>query len=460
MRKLLAEGSRLLLALILALIAWVVAVNEEDPIQTDAYPDSLPVQVVNKPEGSVIVNEITERIEVTVRAPRSSWESLTPGKFQAVLNLAGLDNDRHNVPVNVTSIDEAVEIIDWKPRSLAVRLEPFVSREFKVQVVLHGNVAEGFEEGLPEVTPPTVTVSGAELWVQEVDRAEVDIFLRNNKEDEVDTRLVQLKDELGNAMGLVNVEPTQVTVRVPISLKRGNKEVAVRPGELLGLPAAGYYMSSISIDPKAVVIFGPPSVIDQVSSLETEVIDMNGVNSTLVTQAALQLPEGVSVIGREPFAEVTINIDPIQTCSSLEQKAIEFQGLGEELGVNFDPSVVDLILCGPLPRLDRLQRRIQDLHVVVDLNGLEPGTHSVTPAVLPLDEITVKSILPEIVEVTIYRLPTPTPTNTPTPTPTPTSTNTPTPTPTPTATPTPTSTPSPTPTRTHTPTPRPTGSGG
>jgi YbbR domain-containing protein len=458
LRKLLAEGSRLLLALILALIAWVVAVNEEDPVQTDVYPSPVPVQIVNKPENSVIVNQITEQIELTLRAPRSSWESLTPSKFQAVLNLQGLSDDTHNVPVSVASIDQAVEVIDWKPRSLAVRLEPLVSKEVEVQVILHGNVAEGFEEGQPVVTPPAVTVSGAEIWVQEVNRAEVDIFLRNNKEDAVDTRLVQLKDDSGNTVGFVDIEPEQVTIRVPISLKRGNKEVAVRPGELLGLPAAGYYMSSISIDPKAIVIFGPPSVIEQVSSLETEPINMSGANGSIVTQAALQLPEGVSVIGREPFAEVTINIDPIQTCSSLEQKAIEFQGLGEGLGVNADPGVVDLILCGPLPRLDRLQRRIQDLHVVVDLTELEPGTHSVTPAVLPLDEITVKSILPEVVEVTIFRLPTPTPTPTNTPTPTPTVTHTPTPTPTPTATPTPTSTPRPTATRT--PTPRPTGSGG
>ena len=226
MKKLLAEGSTMLLALILALMVWVVAENEEDPIQTDLYPEPIPVRIINQPENSVIVNqqtdsatinEISKKIEVTIRAPRSSWESLTPGKFQAVVDLKGLSNDRHNVSITVDSIDKAVEIIDWKPRSLAVRLEPFMSQEFEVQVTLHGNVAEGFEEGKPIVTPPRVTVSGAEMWVSEVARAEVDVYLRDNKEDKVNTQLIQLKDENDNTMRLVDVNPSQVTVRIPIA---------------------------------------------------------------------------------------------------------------------------------------------------------------------------------------------------------------------------------------------------
>jgi YbbR domain-containing protein len=459
LRKLFTEGSTLLLAVILALIVWIVAVNEEDPIVTDPYPEKLFIELVNGAEDIEVVTDITERVEVEIRAPRSSWESLTREKFRAELNLNGLDGGTHNVPLAVTCIDEAVEIIDWRPKSVAVKLEPLITRTLEVQVRILGNAAEGFEEKPPIVTPTRVTVSGAEIWVSKVASAGVDLFLRNNKEDVEEERPVYLRDEADRVVGFVEVTPPQVTVLVPIAQKRGNKEVTVLLGEFLGRPVTGHHVRGVSIDPSTVVIFGPPAVIDQISTLETESINISGANDDVVTQVALNLPEGVTVVGRDAFVEVTISIESTQSCITLQQKSVEFQGLGDGLGRTVSPDSVDVILCGPVPRLEALQRRIQDIHVVLDLTGLQVGTHSVEPAVLPLDDITVENILPGIVEVEIFELPTPTPTptftptSTPTATPTPTATSTPTPTPTPTFTPTPTTTHTRTPTPTHTPTP-------
>ena len=460
MRKLLTEGSTLLLAVILALIVWVAAVNEEDPVVHEAFPEKLAIEIVNEPEGIELVTDITERVNVEIRAPRSSWESLTRDKLSVVLDLNGLPSGTHNVPIKVACIDEAVEIADWRPKSVAVKLEPFINREIQVQANLLGSVAEGFEADTPVIDPPMVIVSGAESWASRVDRAKVDVILTNNKEDVNRAYRVSLLDKEDRVAGFVTVSPPEVNVRVPVTQKRGYKEVPVVLGERIGRVASGYNVSGVSANPSSVLIFGPPAVIQGISYLDTESIDISGAKDDMVTQVALSLPEGVSVIGREPSVEATINVDPTRSCITVEQKSIEFQGLGEGLGKTTSPGLVDVILCGPLPRLETLQRRIQDLHVVLDLTGLEVGTYSMAPAVLPLDEITVENILPGIVEVEIFVLPTPTPTPTFTPTPMPTATSTPAPTLTPTATSTPTVTPTRTPTPSRTSTPSPTSAGG
>jgi YbbR domain-containing protein len=87
---------------------------------------------------------------------------------------------------------------------------------------------------------------------------------------------------------------------------------------------------------------------------------------------------------------------------------------------------VDVILAGPLPILTTLQPL--DVRVVLDLAGLLPGEYTVAPRVeiIPLG-VTIESVVPGLIEVTVAIAPTPTPTPlvTPIPLPTPTPTETP-----------------------------------
>jgi hypothetical protein len=108
---------------------------------------------------------------------------------------------------------------------------------------------------------------------------------------------------------------------------------------------------------------------------------------------------------------------------------------------------VVVLVSGPLPVLDQLKK--EDVRVILDVTGLEPGTYSLTPQVSLLPEkLRAESVLPAQIEVVITVGVTPSVTpGTPTPTPTAT----------PSAAPTrrPTSTPSATPTEIFTSTPTP-----
>src|SRR5690606_32388096 len=96
----------------------------------------------------------------------------------------------------------------------------------------------------------------------------------------------------------------------------------------------------------------------------------------------------------------------------------------EDLTVRTSPETVDVIISGPVPQLDRLTD--QDVRVLLDLSGVEPGTYQFAPRVsLGISELRVESILPGSIEVVVEedpppgrRTPTPTPTRTPTAEPT------------------------------------------
>ena len=104
---------------------------------------------------------------------------------------------------------------------------------------------------------------------------------------------------------------------------------------------------------------------------------------------------------------VTINVTAIESSLTL-QSELTIQGLTSGLQATPSPEVVDVILSGPLPKLDTLKPK--DVQVTLNLFDLERGTHKVVPTVIAPEGIKVESILPDTIEVEISVAPTPTPT--------------------------------------------------
>jgi hypothetical protein len=58
-----------------------------------------------------------------------------------------------------------------------------------------------------------------------------------------------------------------------------------------------------------------------------------------------------------------------------------------------------VILSGPIPRLQTLKPN--EVKVIVDLFGLEPGIHKVRPTVFLPDDLRLEAILPDTIEITL-----------------------------------------------------------
>jgi len=427
-----------ILALALATIVWIVAVNEENPIIEDVFKEPIPIQVVNKADNLYLYGDTTDQVRVRIRAPQTSWNSLTAAKFEAKLDLAGLPPGRYDLPIQVTCADRTVRIIEVNPSTRLVRLELIVHRWVPVEVNVLGNPALGYRRRAHTITPDRVQVSGPESMVNQVERAVADLYLRGDEKDTLEREVhLSARDTNGDAVGWVQLDPPTATVRVPIEQEHGFKEVAVR-AVITGQVSSGYWVSNVSVEPATVTIVGSPTALKNIPGyVETTEIDISGAEEDISQQVPLALPNGVSVLGEQAVL-VKINVTAIQGGLTV-QRGLVIQGLAEGYQARSSPDTVDVILSGPLPKLETL--RHGDVVVILNLYGLEEGTHKVTPKVLVPEGIVVESVLPPTIEVLIARGPlptfTPTPEVTPTPTPTPTPTL-PTPTPIPTPTPLPT----------------------
>ncbi len=120
-RRLIERLGTLALSIVLALIVWLIAINQQDPLVQGEYSERVPVTVRGLGQGLQPVQDLSkETVRVVLRAPRSSWDNLTLDDFIAYIDLTGLDQGVHDVDVHAEVVDPRVDIltVTWPEAAL------------------------------------------------------------------------------------------------------------------------------------------------------------------------------------------------------------------------------------------------------------------------------------------------------------------------------------------------------
>ncbi len=403
-----------LLAFALALAVWVTAVTAADPDETQVYPAPIPIEYVGQDPSLILVGNVPQEVEVTLRAPTSIWETFADGEasVRAVVDLSGLDAGTHSVEVQIQIDTRPVRIISVTPRTLDLILEPLVTRTLPVELEMTGTVATGFQLGDVTLDPPQAVISGPQSLVEQVTRLSATLDTTDVRQP-IETALpLQVMDATGAVISGVTIHPDSVQVSLPVTQQSGYRDLAVKV-VTVGRPASGYRPTSVSAFPAIVTVHSDNVTL--VASLpgyvETMPLDLIGAKDDIETNLALDLPAGVTVVG-DPTVLVQVGIAPIEGSITFSYRPVEIIGLETGLTAQVSPVTVDIILSGPLPVLDALF--VSDVVIRVDLTSLAPGTYQLTPTVVITKQgVTVESILPGTVEVIITDpsaiTPTPTP---------------------------------------------------
>ena len=408
MRRWLSEAGTVALALVVALIVWANAEQESNPI---FVMRGVSVSLRGMGAGLALRSLTVESVDVHGRAPEDFWQTGREGDFDAYVDLTELGVGKHQLDVQVASFQPEVQILEVTPPQVTVELERMKQKSVSIRAEVMDSAPFGYDWHTPEVTPPEVQVSGPERYVDSVTTAVVEVYLRTAR-NVVERRLpVSLRGRDGQPVGnVVEWAPRMVTVTVQIEQRPGYRDVSVRVRRE-GQVARGYRISEVAVDPSIVTLFGSPAAIEAVPGyVETTAVNIEGANGNIVERLALIVPENVSVFGAQSVV-VSVGITPIEE-STWVQRVPVIQGLGDGLQVELSPRIVEILVAGPLPRLETLQPG--DVQILLDLTGLEAGTHTLEPSVILPEGIRQETLVPKTIEVKITWISTPTPTITPT----------------------------------------------
>jgi len=412
------------LALLLAVLVWVVAVNEENPIQERVYPQPVPVQVRNLAPDLLLMGNPSLQTSVTIRAPQLVWNTLTLDRIHVTADLKQVGAGTYAVPLVAVLDLPTARVTRVNPASLTLTIEKRATREMPVRLEQNGDVARGYEAGPATLIPYTTTLSGPASLVDSVSEIRASVSLGGLKDSYNDTVSLTPVDSAGRTVAGVDLQPPSIHVQVPITQKQGFRDVTVSP-VITGQVASGYRLTNITVSPAVVTVSSadPAQVSKLPGYIQTQPIDISGWNSDRTVRLMLILPPSITLEGDQAVF-VQVSITPIEYSLTVP-RPLELQGLGEGLDAIASPDKVDVLLSGPLPALNELQQG--DVRVYLDLTKLGEGTYQLTPQVnLVPTELSVEKVLTSPIEVTIRLKPTETPTLTPTTTLTPTVTLTPT----------------------------------
>lgn len=386
-----------MLSFLLALVLWYFVTDTENPTLIDVYPSPVSVEPVNVTEALAVANQLPA-VQVRISAPSDRWERLTPGNFKAVVDLNGFGARSQEVPVRVEVEGvRGVRVIDVQPRTIVVNLEDLATRQVSVTARAVGSPPLGYQIGA--VTPQTTSarVSGPESLVALIDQAVADVNVTGLTVNVQQNVVLKAVGTGGAEIRGVRIEPTNAPVNVEVIQTTIVRTVPLAV-DVAGEPDPGYAVSRVASSPSAIQVQGPIEVLQQIDRIRLPAVSVAGARSDLVRSVQIPLPPGISYVDRDR-ATVTVTITPAagsrRTTLAVEVLNVAPGRVGRVQG----SGSVDVILDGPLPVLNAMAA--SELRATADAGGASTGTLVLQVNVKTPDGVTVKSVQPASVTVTI-----------------------------------------------------------
>ena len=408
-KKLMNNFGLKLLAILLAIVLWMVVINIDDP----AVRKTMTLSVTMKNQD--YITEMGKYMDIlgdsntvtfTYTTKRGIWENISSTDFSATADLKKIEakeNGTYRVPVIVSAIRNASQItIESKQLYLEVTLEDLGKKQFQIKANTSGTVADGCALGNVTIDNANVVqVSGPVSLVNAIDSVVATVNVDGMSADITDNVVPVFYDVNGEVIDTTKLEKSIDTVNITAQILN-TKDI---PLELsyMGEPEVGYCLIEVLSNPKTVRVKGTAATLNTLDRVvvPAEVLDLTGVTSDVekTIDISTYLPEGVSlVISSDAKVNITAKIEEMETKEfRIPISNITAAGLKTGYQLAYAEKYLNVSIRAGRTALGYLNSA--NITGTIDVENLKEGTHTVT-VILELDR-TIYEISDVVTEISI-----------------------------------------------------------
>lgn len=379
---------------------------------TTSWQGSVAIDLVNQPTDSYLIDAKQIPAVDGIRYIAPPDVPVSQSSFRATADLSGIkpsETDSPPIRVTLKADDARIQIIDYRPQQIVVKLDPVVHKQVSVQV-FKGNIPSDLQPGTPVLSVSTVDVYGAASFVRRVAYAQAAVRIDSSGLDvDQDVDLVA-RDASDVQVDNVQLNPKTVHVQILVVSQQRTETVPVDP-ITTGTQAAGYNITSVEVKPAIVSVQGQADVLALLKSkANTKAISISGATHDVTVNVGLDLPSGVT--SDTTSVSVIIHLASPTASRSVSVGVVPTGARPDRIYALSTPSVV-VTLGGATATLNAFDT--STLVGTVAVGDLDVGVHTAVISVALPPGLTLLAISPAQVVVTVTSVPTPPPPVSPAP---------------------------------------------
>jgi YbbR domain-containing protein len=201
---------------------------------------------------------------------------------------------------------------------------------------------------------------------------------------------------LPRGIEVLRVTPSTLELKLEPALE---VNLPVSP-QVSGDPPRGYRIQEIVVDPPEVVLKGGEGELRELKAVKTQPVNVSEATTDVEEKVGLEL-QGLHLLDASPTKVwVRLNITQVLVERKLEGVPVQWSP-SDIMKTTVQPDKVLVVVKGPVEIIDDI--RVMDIQVSMELEGLEPGDHRVSPTVAAPDGIRVVDVEPSMLKVSVER---------------------------------------------------------
>lgn len=364
------------ICLVLSFGLWLYISNVENPVTTYNL-DKVPVELVNETalnnSGLILSPNQTVYVDLKLEGPRSDLYSIKRDQFKITVDLGDyvLKKGENSVPVEIVDYPANINIKKDSNLKVSIVVDELQTRSVSIKQELTLTAKSGYYLGETSLSYTKVNISGPAEYINSVQNVVAKGEFKNLDTDLLSTVQLKAVDEENKVVENVTVQPSTVDITVPVRQLKPAKVNVKTSGQLRGdLSLKATTPSKTYIELK-----GDKDVIDKISEVYTEPIDLSKITSTTDINVKIVLPAGVESLDNT----ISVNLDIEKTISKDFLVPLITKGIGDTLSAALSKNEVKVTIKGNESNVNKVN--VNMFKGEVDLTSLTEGSYDISPKI-------------------------------------------------------------------------------